>query len=108
MRISDWSSDLCSSDLARDGRIDALINNAGVATVKPITDATLDDVDFIFGVNFRGLFLGCRSVLPAMNVVGGSIVNISSASAMKELMPTLLLYSASKAALRMFSKVADW
>src|SRR3546814_16271047 len=47
--------------IARDGRIDALINNAGVATVKPITDATLEDVDFIFGVNFRGVCLGCRS-----------------------------------------------
>src|SRR3546814_3645753 len=33
--------------IARDGRIDALINNAGVATVKPITDATLEEVDFI-------------------------------------------------------------
>src|SRR3546814_15177979 len=97
MRISDWSSDVCSSDLvrldvtseeqwravideaiARDGRIDALINNAGVATVKPITDATLEDVDFIFGVNFRGVFLGCRSVLPAMKGVGGSRVDRKS------------------------------
>src|SRR3546814_3326713 len=94
--------------IARDGRIDALINNAGVATVKPITDATLEDVDFIFGVNFRGVFLGCRSVLPAMKGVGGSIVNIASASAMKAIMPTLSLYSASKAAVRMFSKVAAW
>src|SRR3546814_14457539 len=94
--------------IARDGRIDALINNAGVATVKPIADATLEDVDFIFGVNFRGVFLGCRSVLPAMKGVGGSIVNIASASAMKAIMPTLSLYSASKAAGRMFSKVAAW
>lgn len=94
--------------IARDGRIDALINNAGVATVKPIAEATLEDVDFIFGVNFRGVFLGCRSVLPAMKEAGGSIVNIASASAMKAVMPTLSLYSASKAAVRMFSKVAAW
>src|SRR3546814_15149356 len=85
-----------------------MINNSGVATVKPITDATLEEVDFIFGVNFRGVFLGCRSVLPAMKGVGGSIVNIASASAMKAIMPTLSLYSASKAAGRMFSKVAAW
>src|SRR3546814_9907084 len=94
--------------IARDGRIDSLINNSGFATVKPITEATREDVDFIFGVNFRGVFLGCRSVLPAMKGGGGSIVNIASASAMKAIMPTLSLYSASKAAVRMFSKVAAW
>src|SRR3546814_15205748 len=43
-----------------------------------------------------------------MKGVGGSIVNIASASAMKAIMPTLSLYSASKAAVRMFSKVAAW
>lgn len=94
--------------ISRHGRIDALVNNAGVATVKPIIEATLEDVDFVFGVNFRGAFLGCRSVLPAMKERGGPIVNIASASAMKAIMPTLSLYSASKAAVRMFSKVAAW
>src|SRR3546814_13134034 len=80
--------------IARDGRIDALINNAGVATVKPITDATLEDVDFICGENYRGVFLGCRSVLPARKGVGGSIVNIASESTVTAIMQTHSRYTA--------------
>src|SRR3546814_18359849 len=69
--------------IARDGRIDALLNNAGVATVKPTTHAPLDAVDFISGVDFRGLFLGCRSLIPLLEGVGGGIVPIASAIAMR-------------------------
>lgn len=89
------------------GKVDALVNNAGVAVVKLVEDNTLDDYDFIFNVNFKGVFLGCKAILPAMKAAkGGSIVNIASASALKALMPQLSLYSASKAAVRLFTKVA--
>lgn len=95
--------------LAQEGRIDALVNNAGVAPVGFIKDATVADFDFAFGVNVKGPFLGCRAVLPAMRAAGGgAIVNIASASSLKAVMPQLSLYSASKGAVRLFTKVAAW
>lgn len=89
------------------GRIDCLVNNAGVAVVKSIEDTSIEEFDFTFGVNVRGVFLGCKTVLPAMKAAGGgSIVNIASASALKALMPNLSAYTASKGAVRLFTKAA--
>jgi NAD(P)-dependent dehydrogenase (short-subunit alcohol dehydrogenase family) len=103
-----WKAAIDSA-LETEERIDALVNNAGVAPVGFIADATIADFDLAFGVNAKGVFLGCRAVLPAMIAGGGgAIVNIASASAMKALMPQLSLYSASKAAVRLFTKAAAW
>jgi 3-oxoacyl-[acyl-carrier protein] reductase len=63
----------------RFGRIDALVNNAGVVRDKRITAMSEADWDTVIGVNLKSQFLCCRAVLPHMIAAGsGRIVNISS------------------------------
>lgn len=62
-------------------RIDILANVAGVISLAPVTDLTVEDWDHIMTVNARGTFLVSRAVLPVMMEAGaGAIVNISSAA----------------------------
>jgi len=63
------------------GRIDILVNNAGVVLVKPAEETTEQDVDRVISVNFKGVFFGCKHVIPIMKRQGGGvIVNIASVS----------------------------
>lgn len=65
--------------LRRFGRIDCLVNNAGVLTVGPLARLPLRDLDGMLGVNLRGPLLLARAALPAMLRRGsGSIINIAS------------------------------
>lgn len=66
--------------LARFGRIDTLINNAGIFIGKPFVDYTDEDYDSVTGVNLRGFFDITRSALAAMlsRDGGGHVVNVST------------------------------
>jgi NAD(P)-dependent dehydrogenase (short-subunit alcohol dehydrogenase family) len=65
--------------LATFGRVDALINNAGVFVAKPFTDYTDADYDLVTGVNLRGFFeVSKRAIATMLDGEGGHLVNIST------------------------------
>ena len=67
--------------MADHGRLDVLVNNAGVVKFASIEDCSLDDFRFVNSVMSEGTFLGCRTALPAMLANGGGSISRSKASA---------------------------
>ncbi len=71
-----------ASVLERYGRIDVMVNNAGVSQAKGLLDISEDEWDRILTVNLKGVFNWCKAVAPAMlGQGGGRIINMSSISA---------------------------
>jgi len=92
--------------LARYGRLDALVNNAGILAFATLEDTTEEQFRRILEVNVTGTFLGMRAVTPAMKAVRrGSIVNISSADGLMG-RNALTAYTASKWAIRGLTRSA--
>jgi NADP-dependent 3-hydroxy acid dehydrogenase YdfG len=89
----------------RFGRVDALLNVAGVARIRRIEDATDDDIAFVVGVNFLGPIYTTRAAVPLMRAAGaGDIINISS-EIVGDYMPKMVLYGATKGGLDTFSRM---
>lgn len=100
---ADWTAAL-GKIMERAGRIDVLINNAGILILKPVQETSNEDWDRTFEVNARSVFLGTRAVIPFMQRAGGgNIINISSMYGLVGA-PGASAYQASKGAIRLFTK----
>lgn len=101
----DWAS-VTADVLARHGRIDALVNNAGILHASKLINYQTEDWNRVIAINQTGVFFGMRAVAPTMiEQKGGSIVNISSVAGIEGVYGSMA-YSASKFAVTGMTKVA--
>jgi NAD(P)-dependent dehydrogenase (short-subunit alcohol dehydrogenase family) len=79
------------------GRLDILVNSAGIYTRGDVVSTSLEAWDRLLSVNLTGVFLCCRAAIPAMKQAGGgAIVNISSSVGWQYAAPGIAAYAASK------------
>ena len=93
-----------SAAVGRFGKLDILINNAGIFRTSTVEETSSEDWDQVMDINAKGVFLGTKSAIPAMRESGGgSIVNISSVAGLTGSKSTSA-YNASKGAVRLLTK----
>lgn len=81
------------------GKIDILVNNAGINSRVPVMDLSIEEWNFMLGVNLNGTFYACKAVLPHMIAQkSGNIINISSTASKTAHPNASISYGASKAA----------
>ncbi len=103
-RESDWEQAVALT-VQRFGKLDVLVNNAGIGAAGRVEDTTAEAWDRVMEVNAKGVFLGTRAAIPAMRRGGGgSIVNISSQLGLVGMDDSSPQYTASKGAVRLLTK----
>jgi NAD(P)-dependent dehydrogenase (short-subunit alcohol dehydrogenase family) len=103
-RESDWQ-DAVATAVRRFGKLDVLVNNAGISGRGKVEDTTVEDWDKVMEVNAKGVFLGTKAAIPAMRQAGGgSIINISSQLGLVGTDHSSPQYQASKGAVRLLTK----
>ena len=101
---SDWEAAVQAA-VDTYGKLNVLLNNAGILIRKNIEETTEQDWDRIFAVNAKGVFLGTKAAIPAMREAGGgSIINISSTAGLVGSPNGSASYTATKGAVRLFTK----
>ena len=87
------------------GKLDVLINNAGIGSHSRVEDTNIEDWDRVMAINAKGVFLGTKAAIPEMRRVGGgSIINISSQLGLVGTDISSPEYQSSKGAVRLFTK----
>lgn len=105
LSTDDAADELVAHTVAEHGRLDVLFCIHGISEAEPFLDSDIARLDRMLTVNVRSVFLTCRAAARAMvEGGGGSIVNVASSSALKP-MPTLVAYSATKAAVIQMTRV---
>ena len=101
---SQWG-DAIASTVREFGKLDVLVNNAGIGGQGRVEDTTVEDWDRVMAVNAKGVFLGTKAAIPEMRRAGGgSIINISSQLGLVGTEMSSPQYQASKGAVRIFTK----
>ena len=103
-REVDWRAAVATA-VQTYGKLNVLVNNAGILFRSKIEDTTEADWDRIMAVNVKGVFLGTKCAIPAMRQAGGgSIINISSTAGLVGAPGGTAAYTATKGAVRLFTK----
>ncbi|CAI8047630.1 Cyclopentanol dehydrogenase [Geodia barretti] len=104
---SDWDAAI-SKTIEQFGKLDVIVNNAGIASRVSIEETTVEEWDRILDINSKGVFLGTKAAIIQMKSqgAGGSVINISSISGNVGQDTVAAAYNASKGAVRIFSKSA--
>lgn len=89
--------------LEKEGRLDAVINNAGIALAGAVEDTMLDEASVVWETNFLGAARVCRATMPALRASKGCLINISSLGGLVAL-PFQAFYSASKFAMEGYTE----
>lgn len=98
--VHEWADEV----VERHGRVNAIVNNAGVSLTGPLDTLTYDDMEWIMSINFWGVVHGTKAFLPHVIASGdGHVVNISSLFGLVS-MPSQSFYNASKYAVRGMSE----
>jgi 3-oxoacyl-[acyl-carrier protein] reductase len=95
--------DAVEKTVAKFGRLDVLVNNAGTAIPKPFEEATLEEMDRVLDINIRGVFAATHAALKHMKD-GGRVIMIGSAVGERAVAPGLVPYAATKGAVKMFTQ----
>ena len=104
---SEWDAAVARA-IQEFGKLDIVVNNAGIAMVNSIEDTSVEAWDRVMDINAKGVFFGTKAAIAQMKAqgTGGSIINISSVSGIIGQNSVNAVYNASKGAVRIFSTSA--
>lgn len=103
-KAAQWN-EILDGVVAEWGRLDVLVNNAGIAHILDVESVSLEQWQRTLDVNLSGVFLGTQAAIARMKAHGGSIVNLASIEGLIG-DPGLPAYNASKGGVRIFTRSA--